>query len=388
MSIAKEVTFEDGVTPVTAAWLNLMQEMLAAYVAPNFTLETQSTTVLRVPAGDDHGSVAIAIGGQLRRRDTNATVTVTGGAGTKSVYATADSDDDLFALEVTSGTPSATLYRKIGEVDWDGAAITEVRPGFPLVPSSGPPVIAGVVPIGAMVPYTGVTSPDANFAICDGTPVLRASYPEYTALQEAQGFPFGPGDGSTTVGIPDMRGRSPIGLGAASPANVMGSAFGSLNHTHTNPSTSEAGNHSHTQGDTGSSGSHTHSNPNTSSAGSHSHTLTSGATSPTGSHSHSFTTGGPSGSAQNSGASVATAANLSHTHSGTTGSGGSHHHTIDTSMSSSGSHSHTQGSTGSSGSHTHSNPATGSAGAHTHTQGATGSNNHPSLVTTWLIRLA
>src|SRR5690606_36773308 len=129
VSISKEVTFEDGVTPVTAAWLNQIQEMLAAYVAQNFTLEAQSAPVLRVPAANDDGSVAIAIGGQLLRRDTNATVTVSGGSGTKSMYATADSDDDLFALEVTSGTPSATPYRKIGEVDWDGAAIIELRPG-------------------------------------------------------------------------------------------------------------------------------------------------------------------------------------------------------------------------------------------------------------------
>src|SRR5690606_13607755 len=217
VSIAKEVTFEDGVTPVTAAWLNLMQEMLAAYVAPNFTLEAQSTTVLRVPAGNDHGSVAIAIGGQLRRRDTDTTVTVSGGSGTKSVYATADSDDDLFSLEVTSGTPYASLYRKIGEVDWDGAAITEVRPGFPLVPSSGPPVVVGVVPIGAMVPYTGATSPDPNFALCDGSAVSRAAYPEYAALQESQGFPYGAGNGTATVNVPAMRGQIPIGLAASGP---------------------------------------------------------------------------------------------------------------------------------------------------------------------------
>ena len=51
----------------------------------------------------------------------------------------------------------------------------------------------------------------AGWLVCDGRAVSRATY---AALFAAIGSSFGAGDGSTTFGLPDFRGRAPIGAGA------------------------------------------------------------------------------------------------------------------------------------------------------------------------------
>lgn len=48
---------------------------------------------------------------------------------------------------------------------------------------------------------------------CDGTAVSRSSY---GALFAYLGTAWGPGDGSSTFNLPDLRGRAPIGVGAGS----------------------------------------------------------------------------------------------------------------------------------------------------------------------------
>lgn len=129
MAIDREQDFVNGVTVVTAEFLNLFQEVMAGYLSPNFKLEALSTTQLQVPAGAGDDSVAIVIDGEMRRRESAVSVTISGGAATYDIYATADSADDLFALEFTAsgGAPAATKARKIGEVDWSGTAITRFR---------------------------------------------------------------------------------------------------------------------------------------------------------------------------------------------------------------------------------------------------------------------
>lgn len=237
MAILKEVDFVDGVTPVSAAWLDLIQEVLASYVSPNFKVEQASSTTIRVPAGNNHSAVGIAIGGQFRRRDTNVTASVSGGAGTKIVYATADSSDDVFALEVTAGTPAATNVRKIAEVDWSGTAIEEIRNEYPLVPPA-----PGEFPIGGgMFWFTG--TPPAGFVALDGAAISRSTYADLFALW---GTSFGAGNGSTTFNVPDTRQRMPIGLGAGGTASAIGEVGGQIDHVHTGPSHQHSGpSHAH-----------------------------------------------------------------------------------------------------------------------------------------------
>jgi microcystin-dependent protein len=53
--------------------------------------------------------------------------------------------------------------------------------------------------------YSTLTTAPAGWLLCDGSPVLRATY---TALFSAIGTTFGPGNGSTTFNLPDARARA------------------------------------------------------------------------------------------------------------------------------------------------------------------------------------
>lgn len=102
---------------------------------------------------------------------------------------------------------------------------------------------AAIAPTGAVLPYAGTTAP-ANWLLCDGAAVSRATYADLFALI---GTTFGAGDGSSTFNLPDMRGRHPVGVnpdatqhaksvGLTELGTIAGVATtvreGRLNHTH------------------------------------------------------------------------------------------------------------------------------------------------------------
>lgn len=58
------------------------------------------------------------------------------------------------------------------------------------------------LPVGAMVEYVGTSAP-TGWLMCDGTAVDRTTY---SALFAVMGSAFGPGDGSSTFNLPEMRG--------------------------------------------------------------------------------------------------------------------------------------------------------------------------------------
>ena len=101
-----------------------------------------------------------------------------------------------------------------------------------------------------------------GWLLCNGANVSRTTYPELFALL---GTTFGAGDGST-FGLPDLRGRAPIGVGTgtyAAPvtARALGAVGGlqsvtlnttqipshnhSIEHNHGTVSTAGAGEHTH-----------------------------------------------------------------------------------------------------------------------------------------------
>ena len=63
------------------------------------------------------------------------------------------------------------------------------------------------MPAGIMMPYGGATAP-TGWLLCDGSDVSRTTY---ATLFGIIGETFGVGNGSTTFGLPDMRGRFPLG---------------------------------------------------------------------------------------------------------------------------------------------------------------------------------
>lgn len=67
-----------------------------------------------------------------------------------------------------------------------------------------------VVPVGVIQMYIA-TNPPSGWFVCDGSAVSRITY---SNLFNLVGTSYGVGDGSTTYNLPDIRGRSPLGMGA------------------------------------------------------------------------------------------------------------------------------------------------------------------------------
>ena len=102
-----------------------------------------------------------------------------------------------------------------------------------------------LVPTGAILPYGGATAP-ANFLLCDGTAVSRATYSALFAILSTS---YGVGDGSTTFNLPNLKGRFPLGYSASAPTKVLTfvsrssnviTVTGADNHAHNEIQTGQA----------------------------------------------------------------------------------------------------------------------------------------------------
>ena len=80
------------------------------------------------------------------------------------------------------------------------------------------------IPIGAMLPYTGTTAPNSNFVLPYGQCISRTTYATYFSQVSTT---FGVCNGTTTFGVPDMRGRT-----IAAVDNLGGSAASRLTTTY------------------------------------------------------------------------------------------------------------------------------------------------------------
>lgn len=90
------------------------------------------------------------------------------------------------------------------------------------------------VPVGTVALWPGAKAPD-GWRLLDGSEYLRSS-----ELYSVLGTTYGAGDGSTTANLPDMRQRFPMGKAASGTGAVLGSAGGSIDHTHGSPLTTGA----------------------------------------------------------------------------------------------------------------------------------------------------
>ena len=68
-------------------------------------------------------------------------------------------------------------------------------------------------PTGAIIAQPYSTAPTGYLGPLAGPAVSRADYPGLHSLAQADGYPHGAGDGSTTFNLPDGRGRNLIGVG-------------------------------------------------------------------------------------------------------------------------------------------------------------------------------
>jgi len=110
------------------------------------------------------------------------------------------------------------------------------------------PTQYGGMPTGTILPFAGSTEP-AGFLLCDGAAVSRTTYAK---LFDVIGTSYGPGDGSTTFNLPDLRGRIGVGIGGSGVSN-LGDVGGEQEHTLT---IDEMPAHSHQYYDHATSGSH------------------------------------------------------------------------------------------------------------------------------------
>ncbi|MBM9403426.1 tail fiber protein [Gluconacetobacter azotocaptans] len=85
----------------------------------------------------------------------------------------------------------------------------------------------GAVPVGAAMDFAGATAPP-GWVLCYGQTVSRTTY---AALFAVLGTVFGAGDGATTFGLPDLRGRATFGVDnmGGTAANLVTSAGSGLN---------------------------------------------------------------------------------------------------------------------------------------------------------------
>lgn len=183
-----------------------------------------------------------------------------------------------------------------------------------------------ILPPGVVVAFAGSAAP-TGWLLCDGTLQNRTTQ---AALFSAIGTLYGAGDGSTTFGIPDLRGRVPVGKDSGTFA-TMGAVGGEQTHLLT---TTEIPSHTHTFTTGTESADHTHSGVTGGRSAAHTHTYTQSAvvgTAGAGSfqdvvvgwtnqststessdHTHSFTTGGRSAAHTHSGTTDATGGGTAH----------------------------------------------------------------------------
>lgn len=146
-------------------------------------------------------------------------------------------------------------------------------------------VLNGLTPSGAIMQYAGTAAP-TGWLLCDGSNVNRSTYSDLFAVV---GTTYGSGDGSTTFGLPNLKGRIPVGLDAAQTEfNALGETGGFKTHTLT---IGEMPSHTHIQNGHNHTMAHTHSvthdHPSvTSTSDTHRHTVE--ALNAAGNHNHTL----------------------------------------------------------------------------------------------------
>ena len=355
MSIATEVTYVDGTTAVTAAWLNNLQQHLAGWINLQVTAAGQVVTIGALP--DDDAAVAY-INGEQRINEVAISFTFGGGEATDTydVFVVGDGGGPAFTMEVVSGAPAGTNTRKVAEVDYDTTldVITDLRVlrgsfeahdhdilsgagqishddlvdselgddhsqyvridgtrAFTVTVEASEPTdpthlatkkyaddqVSTGVPTGTIIPFGGSSAP-SGWLLCDGASFTNATFPDLAAmLADVYG-----GDGGTNTDVPDLRGVFPFGKPVAGEGSSLADTGGALDHTHTQPTHTHAevghthtvSNHTHTNPATASGGSHNHTQPSTGNSGNHAHSGTSH-THASGGYSHGSTGGSLTG---------------------------------------------------------------------------------------------
>lgn len=180
------------------------------------------TTVSSAAVNDDFSDIATALTGSLPRD---------GQAGMVGQFKASDGSLVLPGIAFTNDLNTG-LYRPGN----DQLAIVVGGVQVALFNSGG---LQGTTPIGAIIDYGGSSAPTL-WLLCYGQNVSRTTY---AALFAIIGTTFGSGDGATTFGLPDLRGRTCYGrddMGGSAAGRLTASYFGSAATTLGNSGGSES----------------------------------------------------------------------------------------------------------------------------------------------------
>lgn len=130
------------------------------------------------------------------------------------------------AAQIANGfTAIEVVVNALVNANVDAAAAIDVSKlaagtnGQVLTTTGGVPTwgAANTLPSGVIFPYGASTAP-TGYLLCDGSLVSRTTY---AALFAVISTGYGVGDGSTTFGLPDLRGRVPVGVGTNASVNAL-----------------------------------------------------------------------------------------------------------------------------------------------------------------------
>lgn len=127
-------------------------------------------------------------------------------------------NEDKAKLIPTGGTTGQVLAKKSdadNNVEW----VNQTGEGS---------ATGDTLPVGSIMPYPKATAPE-NWLVCDGSELDRT---EYNHLFAIIGTTFGEGDGSTTFNLPNLKGRTIVGLDTNdTDFNTIGKVLGEKTHT-------------------------------------------------------------------------------------------------------------------------------------------------------------
>lgn len=180
------------------------------------------TTISSAAVNDDFSDIATALTGSLPRD---------GQAGMVGQFKASDGSLALPGIAFTNDLNTG-LYRPGN----DQLAVVVGGVQVALFNSGG---LQGTTPIGAIIDYGGSSAPTL-WVLCYGQNISRVTY---AALFAIIGTSFGSGDGATTFGVPDLRGRTCYGrddMGGSAASRLTATYFGSAGTTLGNGGGSES----------------------------------------------------------------------------------------------------------------------------------------------------
>lgn len=195
---------------------------------------TTGLTAAQIDALDETDFTIATFTGYSNKTLTGGSWTITDGDPATAVYAqqtfTCSADgavQNVYGYLVTRSSDGAAIYFEQFtdgpyEVEFNGDNI-KITPRVTLEDSGG-----DEMPTGAITAWSTATAP-SGYLLCDGSAVSRTTY---ATLFGVIGTVYGPGDGSTTFNVPDLRQRFILGKAASGTGSALAGTGGAIDHTH------------------------------------------------------------------------------------------------------------------------------------------------------------